>query len=233
MTRRSRRTQPSARPSSMRARPARRSRSMASPITPAQSRSGCRRPDGTTPPMRWAWPAQPRSLGVPMGDIVHGLETFPRGRSPARAQGRVRRRRRLRRLRPPSDRDTRHDRGGPAARTGASHLGGLRAADVPSNGRSHRRVRGVARDRRRGRHRRYLGRPGSGHDDRFGRGSRGYGSDRSLGHPGRGAWLGGSDEPVAGSQCPSRRRRPGDGWRPSDRIATDLLERLDRETGSR
>ncbi len=97
----------------------------------------------------------------------------PRGvrgrRSPAGAQGRGGRGRGLRRLRPPSDGHPRDHRGHPPAGAGPAGLGGLRAADLPSDGGPAGRLRRCAGHGRRGGHRRHLGRPRSGHDHRLGR----------------------------------------------------------------
>ena len=200
----------------------RRWRSAASDPLAARDRRAARRPAATTPPTRSRSPAPARAPGSTRRPSRAGLATFTgvgrRLERKGEAAGVVG----LRRLRPPSHGHPRDVAGDPPARARTARVGGLRAAHVPSDGRPARRLRRCARDRGRGGHRRHLGRPGSGHDDRLGAGLADAVVARRPGHhrserPGRveatADWL--------ARRGPGRRRRPGDGRRPklSDRRA--------------
>ena len=138
-----------------------------------------------------------------------------RGRRPAAgAEGRAAGRRRLRRLRPPPHGDPRDSRRRSPAGTRPPNLGGLRAADVPSDRRPDRRVRGRPRHRGRRGDRGHLGGPGPGHDGRVGRGARRGRRSPSAGPAGRRTGNGRGDRGLAGRRSPAGRRRPRDGRRP-------------------
>ena len=149
-----------------------------------RSRRGCRRPVATTRPTPsrspaprpcWAW--HPDAVGA-------GLASFEGHRPAPRTQGRGRRCRGLRRLRPPPDGDPRDARRRPPARAGPAGLGRLRAADLPPDGGDARRLRRCPVRRGRRGHRRHLGRSRSRHDDRLG-GRAGVGRRRAQAGPDR------------------------------------------------
>ena len=112
------------------------SRSAAAPLRPAGSTF--RPPGTTTPPTRW-WPSQthlPRSR--PAGCVDRrpphvGPRQLPGIGRRLEAQGRSSWRGGVRRLRPSPHRDPGHPRGRPPARAGATDLGGLQSADLPSD----------------------------------------------------------------------------------------------------
>ena len=188
-----------------------------------------RRPGRTTPRTPSASRPRRARLGLPP-DRDRRRPRVVRGRRPAPgAQGRGRRRRGLRRLRPPPDGDPGDARRRPPARAGPARLGRLRAADVPPDRGPARRLRRRPGRGRRGRDRRHLGRPRPGHDDRLGRAgwprrSRRGGRTSSVAAPGIGR---GDGRWLAGEV------RPGDvvlvmGGGRSYRIGEVLLEELAR-----
>ena len=149
------------------------------------------------------------SLGVPADRDRLGARVLRGRRTPPGAQGRGGRCRGLRRLRPPPHRHPRDAHGDPAARTGSARVGGVRAVDVPSNGRPPARLRRRARDSGRGGRGGHLGRSRPGHHGRLRRRPRAGRGSGPARDPGRGPRLGRRDR-SSGS-----RTRSGRGMRSS------------------